>query len=327
MTQQRRRRRVESGPNIQWSGFGPLFDSKGREWKRFYRLETLAAAVDGAVRSKDWFIVPSIQAILGPAEVTSLSFRLFLENRDTLIFRLDAMNARRKRASLAFVAAKNDKECSATARAGHAHLRTLYDRAPEYVLRPYRGGTVYLPDRHRREAHGRVVYAYVTQWLPGYEALGIDRNMQFCALGERRHTFTIAETEALKAQVVTLMAGAYDAKRRNGMGIPDVMSGDVLVRRATRGLPKLKLIGCRRLVSGMSPVKALHAILAGSWDCGGRHMPLSPSNPETLWEGLAAALGREIAGQWIRQYLDAVENSRLTPATVDLAELREIVMK
>ena len=325
MTQQRRRRRVESGPKTQWSGFGPLFDAKGRQWKRFYRLETLAAAVDGAVRSRDWFIVPSIQAILGPAEVTSLSFRLFLENSDTLIFRLDAMNARRKRASLAFVAAKNDKECSARARAGHAHLRTLYDRAPEYVLRPYRGGTVYLPDRHHREAHGRVLYAYVIQWLPGYEALGIDRNMQFCALGERRHTFTIAETEALKAQIVAMMAGTYDAKRRNGMGLPDLMAGDVLVRRGTRGLPKLKMIGCR-LVSGMSPVKALHAILVGSWDCGGRHMPLPPSEPETLWEG-SAALGEETAGQWIRQYLDAVENKRITPAAVNLAGLREIVMK
>ncbi len=327
MTLQRHRHRVESGPKTQWSGFRPLFDWRGNEWKRFYRLETLAAAVDGAVRGKDWFIIPSVQAVLGPAEVFSLSFSLVRENVDTLTFRMDATNARRKRASFAFVAAKNDKECSASARTGHAYLRTLCERVPESVVRPHRGGTVYLPDRHRRAAHGRVVYAYVTQWLPGYETVGIDGNMQFCALGERRHTFTIAETEALKAQIVGLMARSYDARRRNGMGVPDIMAGDLLVRRTRRGLPRLKVVACRRMVSGVSPVKALHAILAGAWDCGGRAMPLAPSNPETLWEGLAGALGRDTAVQWLRQYLDAVEGGRITPPAVDVAGLREIVMK
>lgn len=305
-----------------------MYDAQGKVLKRFFRLETLAASVEGMVRQKDWFIVPSVQSMLGPSEVTSLAFHLFLETDTTLSFRLDAANARRKRASFMFVAAKNDKECSTAARNEHTNLGLLAARAPDAVARPFRGGTLYLPDRHRREDHNRVVFAYVTQWLPGHEPLTLENNLQLGALGARRHTFTIADTEEMKAQMASLIARAYDAKRRDGIAAAHLTPADFLVRRTARGLPKLKLIACRRMAEKLSPAALLHELLSASWEAAGKRMPLAPSHPEALWESLVAALDRDTAAKWMRQYLDALTRGRFKQDAGEyVAGLREIVVK
>ena len=49
------------GPRIKWSEFRPMYDYWGRELKRFYQLDTLSNAVDLYIRTKDRFIIQSIQ--------------------------------------------------------------------------------------------------------------------------------------------------------------------------------------------------------------------------------------------------------------------------
>jgi len=297
---------------VRWSGFRPLFDFWGHELARYYKLETLASATEYLLQRKERFVVPSVQEVLGPAPVVSLAFELFQEGRHQLIFRLRAGNARRKRGQFAFVVGKRPLKESKVAEAEHGHLRVLHQRAPDFVVRPYRGGLIYLPDRHGRAARGREVYAYLTQWLSGYHELGVGRNLQFIINEAPRHTFTIAQTEQIKGGIVEILARTYDPAKRACIEIPQVASGDFVVTRPSgRRTPRLKLIACRRMARNTTPAKLIHGLVDASWDWGGREFRLAPADPATLAGGLGRALGAEDARRWLRQYFDAVSQGRL----------------
>jgi len=315
---------------IEWTGFRPMHDFWGNELKRFYKLETLSSATEIMLRGKDRFIRAGIQSVLGPAEVTSLAFDLFQEGRYQLIFRLRAANARARRANFGFVVAKNEKECSAVAQAEHRHLRTLFQRAPQHVVKPFLGGTIYLPDRHRRPEFGRDIYAYLTEWLGNYDELGVDRNLQFFANVPKRHTFTIAETELLKGQMAEIIFRTYDPKNRAGMALPEIASGDFVVRHGPKTPPRLKLIACRNLITRLSPTKLLDQLLDASWDWGGRRLYLAPVEPQTLWNALARAVGSDTAREWVNRYTEAVaagkypaRNAHYLEELAGIASIRE----
>lgn len=306
--------------HIEWSGFRPMYDFWGNELKRFYKLETLANATEIALREKDRFICAGIQSVLGPAEVTSLAFDLFQEGRYQFIFRLRAANARVRRGNFGFVVAKNEKECSAVAQAEHRHLRTLFQRAPQHVVKPFLGGTIYLPDRHHRPKFGRDIYAYLTEWLGNYDELGVDRNLQFFANVPKRHTFTIAETELLKGQMAEIIFRTYDPKSRVGMALPEIASGDFVVRHGPKAAPRLKLIACRRLINRLSPSALLDKLLDASWDWGGRRLYLAPAEPQTLWDALTRAVGPNTAREWVGRYVEAVTAGKYPARNTDYLE-------
>ena len=295
--------------HVRWGGFRPMFDFWGNELERYYKLDTLANATERLLQTKDQFVVPSVQQVLGPAPVVSFAFELFQEGRHQIIFRLGAANAKRKRAQFAFVVGKRSRRESKVAETEHANLRVLHQRAPEHVVRPFRGGLIYLPDRHGRSTHGREVYAYLTQWLSGYHELGVGRNLQFIINESPRHTFTIAQTEHIKGRIVEILARTYDPAKRRCIEIPEVASGDFVVTRpAGRGNPGIKLVACRRLVRNVTPAKLIRRLVDASWDWGGREFRLAPAEPETLFDGLAGALGADEARGWLRQYVAAVSD-------------------
>lgn len=290
-----------------WSGFRPLFDYWGNEIPRFYQLETLANAVDWTFQlKKDRFILPSVQEAIGPAPVVSLVFELFQEGRYQLIFRVRALNARRKEGLFALVVAKRADDYSKVAAAEHANLRLLHERAPESVVRPFRGGNIYLPDRRGRVDHGRDVYAYMTQWLAGFHELGVNSDLQFIINVKARHTFTIAQTEALKARMVEIVARTYHPAKHTCMDLPEIASGDFVVTSAGKGVPRLKLIACRRMLRNMTPVKLIDKLAGASWDWGDRSLHLAPEDPEMLFDAIARAAGKDEARAWFRQYLAAI---------------------
>lgn len=300
--------------HVRWTGFRPLFDFWGNEIKRFYKLETLASATEYMISSKrDRWLLPGIQKVLGPAPVVSLSFELFQEGRYQLIFHLKALNAKRKQAEFAFVAAKQGDEFSRVAMAEHANLIALYRRAPEHIVKPFTGGTIYLPDRYGRVEKGREVYTYLTQWLSNYHELGVARNLQFFINVKTPHTFTIAQTEAVKAQMIDTIVRSYDAEKGECMSMPEIASGDFVVTwpKGRNAIPHIKLIACRKMLRRMTPVKVIDAIAAASWDWGGERLYLIPADPALLYGGFAAALGKEQARSWFEQYVQAVSNRRL----------------
>lgn len=316
--------RARSYPlRIRWSSFRPLYDFWGNEIKRFYQLETLASAVERMIRSKDRFVIPSVQEVLGPAPVTSLAFELFQEGKYQLIFRLRACNVKRKEGVFAFVAAKRPADYSDIARQEHGNLRLLNQRARDYVVRPFRGGMVYLPDRHGRTEHGREIYAYVTQWLTGFHEMGVNANLQLIINIVPRHTFTIAQTEDLKGRIIEIIVRSYDPAKGDCMEMPQIASGDFVVTAPKKGVSRLKLIACRRLLEHVTPAKLIHRIVTASWEWGDRTFHLAPEDPEILFGSLVRAVGRDTARTWLGQYASAVASKRLPeslPLPPDVAE-------
>lgn len=307
-TPQRRKRRIRdkaaAAPfKVRWSGFRPFHDYWGNELKRYFQLETLAGATEWMLRAKDRFLLPSIRTVLGTAPVASLSFELFQEGRHQLIFTLYAANVRRKRAAFAYVVAKNAEELSAVARAEHRILETLYPRAPQFVVRPFRGGPVFLPDRHGRGR--RELYAYLTEWLGAYHELGINRDLQFFLNAIKPHTLSRAQTEYLKGVIIEIMARTYSEKDRNAMAPPEIASGDFVVTHPDRGPQRVKLIACRALIR-TTPAKYLQLMLASSWDWGGKTFRLCPEAPGTLYEALTRSLGAEQARAWVAEHATLV---------------------
>jgi len=313
-------------PRVHWSGFRPLFDFWGNEIKRFYKLETLARATEWMLQTKDRFLIPSIQDVLGPSPVTSLAFELFQEGKYQLIFRLVAGNARRKQTSFAFVVAKHHEDYSQLARTEHHLLRVLNARAPRSVVKPFRGGPIYLPDRHKRLDHGREVYAYVTQWFSGFYELGVNRDLQFFLNVAKPHTFTIAQTEALKGAMIEIIVRTYDPVKRECMDIPQIASGDFVASDPSRGAPKLRLIACRRMLTNVTPAKLIHRIAAARWNWNGRDLYLAPADPAIFVQAVARAVGEDQARAWFKEYAKAVDEGRFPEqVTLPLDELETIL--
>jgi len=311
---------------ISWSGFRPLFDFWGQEIRRFYQVETLASAVEYAIRRRDRFIIPSVQSVLGDAPLTHLAFELFQEGTYQLIFRVRAMNARKRSGLFAMVAAKREGDYSDLARGEHDNLRILNERAPEHVVRPYLGGNIFLPDRHGRVEHGRDVYVYLTQWLTGFHEMGVTKNLQFYINTQTPHTFTIAQTELIKRNIVEVIARTYNEERQNCMTLPEIASGDFVVTPPPKqGAPKIKLIACRSLMRRATPAKILQRLAETSWDWAGQRFRLMPFEPETTFDGLARARGREQAREWFQLYAKAIESGRMKEnQTLPLEDLRRL---
>ncbi len=291
------RRPSGEGIKTHWSGFRPFYDYWGNELKRFYLLETLANATDRMLRDCDRFVLPSTQEVLGPAQLQGMSFELFQEGRYQLIFRLRAANARGKKATFGLVVAKNAQECSAVARNEHRNLQLLHARAPEHVVRTFRGGVIFLPDRYQRPGHGREIYAYLTQWLPDYDELGVNKNLQCIANTERVHTFSLADTERIKMMMCETVFRTYEAKTHTCMAMPEIASGDFVVLWSRRGQLKIRMIACRKLLNRVDPARVLAEVMNASWDWGGRRFHLMPEDPEMLGAALVNAWGASMAAQ------------------------------
>lgn len=309
------------GPRVRWKGFRPLFDFWGHEIKRFYKLETLASAVEWSLQTRDRFIIPSVQDLLGPGAVTTLSFELFQEGKFQLIFRLKAGNARRKEGLFAFVVAKRTGDFSTVAAAEHRNLEMLNARARGQVVRPFRGGNLFLPDRHRRAEHGREVYAYLTQWLSGYHELGVAENLHFIMNIVPRHTFSLAQTDALKGNMIEIIVKSYDPRKGECMEMPQIASGDFVVTPPGKGGPRLKLIACRHFLKHVTPAKLIHKMASASWPWGDRIVYLMPEAPEIFFESIVSAAGTENARTWLSQYAEAVSANRLPEPETLPAEL------
>lgn len=301
-----------SGPRTRWSGFRPMYDYWGNELKRFYQLETLGSAVDYQLTTgKDRYLQGSVQDALGPSRVTLLHFELFQEGRFQFIFRMTAATQKKQEKKFALVAAKNHQECTLIAKNEYKILQGLNARDPEHIVHPYRAGKVYLPDRHGRRELGREIFVYLTEWLTGFEELGIDRTLQLIINTKQRHVFTVQETERLKGIMVEIVAKSYDPVQHTCMDMPEVASGDFVVRKRGRGHLELRVIAARRLLTRVSPARVIDKILTAAWPWGPGTFALAPAAPEVFYDGMVRALGPEEALQWAQQYAAAVSSGKL----------------
>jgi hypothetical protein len=278
-----------------------MYDFWGNKIQRFFSLQALLRATEGVLHGNDRFIVPSVQEIIGPSPITSLTFELFQEGKFQLIFMLRASNERRKLGNFAFVVAKRPGEFSKIAAEEHANLATLNARDPEHVVRPFRGGRLVIFDRNLGDAP-KQIYAYLTQWLTDYHEMGVTKTLQFYVNIKKPVNFTAAQTEDIKGQIVEVIARSFDPETGTCMEMPQIASGDFVVTLPTGGRPRIKLIACRRLLRNMTPTRVIHRILDARWEWAGRDFHLAPERPETILAGLERALGKETAKAWLAEY-------------------------
>ncbi len=310
-------------PYIKWSGLNRAMDSFDRESNRSFKLETLASATDKLLKEDDRIILPTVHKVLGPARIVSLNFTFFEELDYQLIFKLQATNAKRKRALFAFRVAKNAKDFTKLTESEFAVLEKLHQNAPEMVVRPFRGGGIYLPDRYRRQSRGREVFAYLTQWMGGFYELGVARDLQFQVNSRPPHKLGKNQTKALRQQMVEMIAKTYDPKKRTCMEMPRIHCGDLAVTKPQKGRCKLKLSASRKLIEKVSPARMIHLIVSTKWECGKRTLFLCPSDPGSLVEGLVKAVGKKTATQWLSFYKSAVTKGSIPEKKLFSIEVME----
>ena len=292
-----------------------MHDYWGREWSRAFQLETLASAIEGCARRKqDRFIAASIQHQLGPSPLVSAQFELVQESRHQLIFRIRAVNSRKKRGSFRLVTAKNHTEFSRVTVREFRHLQWLYERIPNLVVEPLKGERIFLPDRHKRKEKGRTLFAYVTRWPTGFQELGIRRDLRFTKNVDTPVTFDQDIDEAIKRRIVEIIIRTYDARQHTCIELPRVTSGDFVVAHQGSGQPRLKLVSCRRLITNATPERLLHSVLTGSWKWGDREFNIVPSDPADVVQALNNALGKAEAKMWFDRYRTALARRRFRDA-------------
>ncbi|MBX3178394.1 MAG: hypothetical protein KF886_13620 [Candidatus Hydrogenedentes bacterium] len=310
-----------------WQNLVELTDFRGKSWRRFYKLETLASAIDKLVHEGDRFLQPAIEQLIGaPGRLSQIVFTLADEDALRFIFHVSAAYASRKRASFALIVAKNAEEATRRVALEYKHLKILAERIPDAMAVPIRSGAIFLPDRYRREAKNRDIGAYITTVHSGYEPLGIHRNGQYMTAGGVPHTFTKRETEHLRARMVTLIASAFHPIKRDGIDTHQIEPSTFQVHRGGKGMPGLKLVNCVHMQTRLSPAKVVGFLLTDTWKFRGVESPLAPEDPEAFVDAIAAATDRETAAQWIGTYLRLARSGKLKGADPDyMAALAEIL--
>ncbi|HIJ66384.1 MAG TPA: hypothetical protein HPP77_10585 [Candidatus Hydrogenedentes bacterium] len=304
-------RRIGPTLEVRWSGFRAFHDASGAAFRRFYRLETLAAAIEQGLYTKERIIVPAAQDTLGPSPLASLLFELCQEDNCAFVFRVRAGNARRKRASLRLVVAKNHQELSTHVAAEYRGLSGIYGRAPRFVIKPLGIGRIRLPDVRRSKGQDRKLSAYVTEWAGGYHALGVGKTRQLVLGVERPRLLSNAQAEDVKAHILEIMARSYDAGSGEYMGVPDIGGGAVHAAVPKRGAVKIKLMTCGPMKRYRGPAGFVHTLVAATYNVGRHKLPMAPTEPSRIIQALAKARGEQEASRWLDQYVKAVRRGSL----------------
>jgi len=300
-----------------WHNLVELTDLRGKPWRRFYKLETLASAVDKMVRDGDRFIHPVLEQEMGPGRLTQMSFTLADEDALRLTFHVKAANANRKRASFILVVAKNAEEASRRVSLEFKHLKILSERIAKDMAEPLRSGVIFMPDRYRRKDQNRDIVAYITRHPNHFEPLAIHRSGQYMTLGARPHTFSKRETEALRHKMTSIIVAAYHPVKRDGIDTHQLDLSTFQVQRGTKGMPTLKLFNCVHMQTRITPAKMLGFLLGDTWKSGGYESPYVPSDPEDFLDAFMGVVGRETAMNWLGQYVRLAKSGKLKGPDVE----------
>ena len=286
-----------------WLNLIEFNDDRGKPYRRFYQLETLTNAVDKMILEGQRFIVPAIQQLLGRGKISSLTFTLQEEDALRFVFQMRVSDATRKRTNLRLVIAKNHEEATRRVVVEFKHLSALHPRIPDHMVEPVRAGTIFLPDRYRREGSHREVGAYLTTGPTGYEPLGIHRNQQYMSLGPTPHTFSKKETELLKQRMTTTILSSFDPITGNSIDGHQITPGAFQVFRPSRGLPKIMLFNCVHMQPRLTPSRLMGFLLTDEWESRGVQSPLTPEDPRQFYEAVVNAVGPENAKKWVDQFV------------------------
>ena len=296
---------------IKFKNTDPRVDTEGNEYKRHFKIETLTNAFSKQVRTNDKFVLSTIRQVLGNNAATNIDAELVQESRYRLTFRLRVQTEKRKQATFGLVIAKNSNEYSELTRLEHSLMRILHERIPKLTVEPYKGGTIFLPDRHRRKEHDRDIYAYMTAWSSGFHELTLQNDLKFALKSNRLERMTHTQTQSAKRRMVEIILRSYDPGRRNAMSIPLNPVDSFIAAKPTKGNPQIKLCACTDMQNRVSPAKLIHRIVGAEWNVRKQIHALLPDDPEQFVQALHNALGKTEATDWLHQYRKSVASGRL----------------
>ena len=296
---------------IKFKNTEPRFDIEGKEYKRHYKIETLTNALSKQIRTNDKFVLSSIRDTLGNVPVKNIEFELVHESRYRFTFKLKILAANRKQATFGLVVAKNHKEYSELTKNENTFMRILHERIPKMSVQPLKGGTIFLPDRHKRKEFDRDVHAYMTTWQGGFHEMGLQNNLNFNVKTPRITRMTPTQTESVKRRMVEIILRTYDPTRRNAMSIPISPVTDFFASKPASGTPHIKLAACTDMQNRVSPAKMIHRIVSAEWVINKKVFCLMPSDASEMMQAITNALGKESAIDWLTQYKKAVKAKRL----------------
>ena len=297
---------------LRWEGAPPEVDANGREIKRPYKLESLSSAVKRTFERQERIFEPVLQDALGHAPVASMAFTYESENDHRLVFHLNAALTNRKRGHFAFVVSKRDVDKSDLQKLEHENLRNLYRMMPKQALRPYRGGILFVPDRHGRAGKGRQLYWYLTQAWGKCREVHAGPNGQFIIQEDTRPRLcSAAATDAIRAAICEAVARSYDAGEATCLQPPIPLAGEYIAELPARGKPRVHPVTCRRLAKEINPVKMIDMLAGAGRVLEDGVYQTIPMDPALFLDALSRAAGPEQAEGWLQAYAVALSSRRV----------------
>jgi hypothetical protein len=288
----------------------------------------------------DNLLLRSLRAALGhavaPGDLKQVKVRLFQEGEFQYIFRVDAGLTAAPAVTLAMPVAKGGGKISRTAAVELQHLHELYARDARYVVRPFEGGSVAVTAPGDTGKNG-TVFVYLTTWLAALHELGVDEHHNYFINELPFHTFDRKASDRIRGTILTILLSLYDPQRQRAMEPPQIASGDFVISRPKPNAPHtLKLIACRRMLSGVTLDKCLRLYLGyhGIW--ADKTFHLLPRDPRLLANALRQGLVDRNPGifTWeqvldaVRRYAAGLRSSALDQTGMDwtpLPHLRQVL--
>lgn len=252
------------------------------------------------------------QCSLTPETLETVTAALFQEGDYAYVFRV-TVAAERKRVRLAMIVAKSQGGMSRAAEAEHDNLKRLFGRCRDAVVQPFKGASVTVPGKNPAS-----VYLYFTLWLNRFHELGVQhKTMNFYVNELPFQYFDSRATDRIKGRMLCILFRLYDPIHREAIEPPKVGAGDFVVTR--KAPAEVKLIACRKMLTGVSLEGCLELYLGyqGTW--GDRLFHFVPKETESLRQALIDSLlihhgfGAEEVFAALKRYRDRLARLRPRP--------------
>lgn len=313
------RKRSKSSRPLRWLG---LREADAAPGKRHYRFETLASAIEFAIKRAD----PLFGFLVGesalPEAIAPTTVTLVEEGEIANVLRFESLRSKGAVARKELVVARSADEHSRALRIRYESLRMFGQRDPGHVVRVDRCGTIILPDRHRRETHRREIFAYVAEDLSAYRPLAIAPPGSLGVVDNGYRNLSKQESEQARGEILEMVCRVYDEPRRVGIDVDRLAARDFRIIRRPGRSPQVKFVSAAAPRRRLRPVDLLRALANVRLRDGHAAAPLTPTSAEDFLEAVRRAVGADAAAAWIRAYMAAAAAGR-TPRSSYLDDAAE----
>ena len=275
----------------------PMRDYWGVKMPRPIRIGKVGEALEAlsyAVPTDRPFLL-ALESSFGAecAPIRRLAVELYQEGLSQWIFMVGlSVKGRNRRRCLTL--AKNYGKFNRLALREWELLKALNARNSEQVVR-VQGSCSISPVGARKDS---ALFGYFSEWLgENFTELGIDSRHRFFLVGQdRTQELAPVQDEAIRAQILEVLASVFDPSDGSALLDIQINSGDFM-GRILPGAVEVKLIAARRLHTGLSGAGLLRNLFQAKGDHAGKPTYLIPKDVSlaaaSLRTGLTAAFKDE----------------------------------